>query len=127
MSEIEDIADMELNDLLEQVDLGGLDYIDLGELDVVESRTDGQDMSEELLGVVLAPADVTLSTLGMVPPRWEVWGTVLGMDLCQGSPPSLSSNRSRMCTSVVGWLDPLGIWTPFSVRDIVEVGLRGKF
>ena len=27
----------------------------VGELDVVESRTDGQDTSEELLGVVSAP------------------------------------------------------------------------
>ena len=27
-----------------------------------------------------------------------------------------------LCTVVVGWLDPLGIWTPLSDRDIVEVG-----
>ena len=46
MSEIEDIADtcMEFDKL----------HVDLGKLDVVKSHTDGQDMSEELLGTVLA-------------------------------------------------------------------------
>ena len=55
MSEIEDIAGMEFNELLEQVDLG--------ELDVVKMRMNQRwDMSDELLGIVLAPADGTLST-----------------------------------------------------------------
>ena len=45
MFEIEDIADMEFDELLE--------HIDLGELDIVELCTIRQDMSEELLDVVL--------------------------------------------------------------------------
>ena len=53
-SDVYEKADKEFNELLEH---------NLGDLDVVKSRTDGQDMSEELLGVVLAPADDTLSTL----------------------------------------------------------------
>ena len=54
MSEIKDITDTEFNDLLEQVDLG--------ELNIVKLQW---DMLEELLGVVSASADSTLSTLGM--------------------------------------------------------------
>ena len=53
MSEIEDIADTEFDELLE--------HVDLGELDVVELRTESQDMSKELLDFVLVPADDTLS------------------------------------------------------------------
>ena len=53
MSEIEDIADTKFDELLE--------HVDLGELDLVALRTDSQDMSEELLDVVLVPADDTLS------------------------------------------------------------------
>ena len=49
MSEIEDIAKMEFNELY--VNLGELD----SELDIAESRTDRQDISEEMLGVDLAP------------------------------------------------------------------------
>ena len=47
MSEIEDIADMEFDKLLQ--------HIDVGELDLVESRTIRQDVPEELLDVVLFP------------------------------------------------------------------------
>ena len=48
---IEDIADTELGELMQQVQ---------GELDVVDSRKHERlDMSEELLGVVLDPADDT--------------------------------------------------------------------
>ena len=36
----------------------------MDELDVVKSRTDRQDVSEELLGVVLVPMDDTLSRSG---------------------------------------------------------------
>ena len=68
MSEIEDIADMEFDELLQ--------HVGSGELDVIESRTDGQDLSEEVLGVVLAPTDDTLSTCtcmsGMANTQWEV-------------------------------------------------------
>ena len=60
MSEIEDIADTEFDELLE--------HVDLGELDVVESRTDWQDMSEEPLDVVLVPVDDTLSRSAMAHP-----------------------------------------------------------
>ena len=50
MSKIEDIADTEFDELLQQVHLG--------ELNVVNSRINERlDMSEELLGVVSAPAD----------------------------------------------------------------------
>ena len=41
MFEIENIADTEVDELLE--------HVDLGELEVVELRTDSQDMSEKLL------------------------------------------------------------------------------
>ena len=52
MSDIEDIADTEFGELLQQVHLG--------ELDVVDSRIHKRlDMSEELLGVVSDPADDT--------------------------------------------------------------------
>ena len=62
MSEMEDIADMEFDNLFQSVDLGKLD----------DSRVaHGQDLSEELLGAVLAPADDTPSTLGMAHPRWD--------------------------------------------------------
>ena len=60
MSEIDDIADMKLNELLQQVDWG--------DLDIVESRIDQrQDMSKKQLGVALAPVGDTLSTSGMIP------------------------------------------------------------
>ena len=60
MSAIEDIADTESDELFQ--------HIDLGKLDVVESHTNGQDLSKELLGIVLAPTNDTLSTYGMVDP-----------------------------------------------------------
>ena len=51
-SDIEDIAEMEFGELLQQVHLG--------ELDVVHSRTHEQlDISEELFGVISDPADDT--------------------------------------------------------------------
>ena len=56
----------------------------MGELDIVESCKDGQDMSEELLGVVLAP---TLSLLGMA---HDDRRTAFRIDSGQGSSPSLS-------------------------------------
>ena len=46
MSEIGNIADTELDKLLE--------YVDLGKFEIVESRTDRQDMLELLLGIMLA-------------------------------------------------------------------------
>ena len=57
-SEIEDIAGMEFDKLIQQVHLGKLNVVDL--------RTNERlDMSKELLGVVLAPADDTLRMFGM--------------------------------------------------------------
>ena len=58
MSEIKDITDTEFDTLL----------LDLGELDIVGPQTDGQDMLEELLGIILAPADDTLSRTGTAHP-----------------------------------------------------------
>ena len=55
---IEDIAGTEFNQLLQQVHLGKLDVVD----SCINERL---DMSEELLGVVSAAADDTLSTSGM--------------------------------------------------------------
>ena len=67
ISEIEDIAGTEFDELL-------LQQMHLGELDVVDSRINQRlDMSEELLGVVSVPADDALSTSGM---PWEVSRTV---------------------------------------------------
>ena len=88
MSEIEDIADMEFDEV--HVDLGELD----SELDVhvVMSRTDGQDMSKELLGVVSAPV---LSTSGMAHHDGR---TAFGVDSCQGSSPSLFYTRHLFAT-----------------------------
>ena len=79
MSKIEDIADTEFNELLEQVDLG--------ELDVVESHIDEwQDMSEKLLGIVLAPV---LSMSWMAPCDGRCGELCSRIDVCQG-PSSLS-------------------------------------
>ena len=55
MSEIEDIAGTEFDKLLQQVHLGELDLVDF----CIKQRL---DMSKELLGVVSATADDTLST-----------------------------------------------------------------
>ena len=67
MSKIEDIVGTEFTELLQQVHLG--------KLDVVDSHTSERlDMSEKLLGVVSAPADDTITMLGMA---WEVSGSVL--------------------------------------------------
>ena len=75
MSEIEDIADTEFDEL--HIDMGKLDT----ELNVAESCTDGQGMLEELLGVVLATAQ---SKPGMAHCDG---GTALGNDSYQGSSP----------------------------------------
>ena len=57
MSEIEDIAETEFDKLLK--------LVQLGESDAVNSHIDEwQDMSEELLGVISAPADDTLKGRG---------------------------------------------------------------
>ena len=86
MPEIKDIADTKFNELLE--------HIDLGELDVVETHTDGQDMSKELLGVVSAPADDTLKVCRRWHARDGRCGELRsGMDLRQVSSPFLSHNR----------------------------------
>ena len=59
MSEIEDMAGTEFDELL-------LQQMHLGELDVVDSRINQRlDMSEKLLGVVSDPANDALSTSGM--------------------------------------------------------------
>ena len=60
MSEIKHMADMEFDELSEQVDVG--------ELDVVESRiNEQQGMSKELLGIISASADMVRS----VRPGWH--------------------------------------------------------
>ena len=56
MSEIEDIANMEFDNLFQ--------HVNLGELDISQVAHE-QDLLEELLGVILVPADDTLSTSGM--------------------------------------------------------------
>ena len=86
MSEIEDTADMEFDEL--HVNLGELNL----ELNIVESRTDGQDVSEDLLGVVSA---TKLSTSGMEDHGGE---TAFGIDSFQGSPPSLFHTRHLFAT-----------------------------
>ena len=79
MSETEDTADTEFDKLLENVDFG--------KLDIVESCADGQDTMDELYGIVIAPADDTLSTSGMAHPLWKVWETALGAKLVPGVLP----------------------------------------
>ena len=86
MSEIEDTADMEFDEL--HVNLGELNL----ELNVVESHTDGQDVLEDLLGIVSA---TMLSTLGM---EDHGGGTAFGVESCQGSSPSLSHTRHLFAT-----------------------------
>ena len=67
MSKIKGIADTE--------------QVDLCKLDIVESRMNGrQDMSEELLGVVSAPSNDTLSTSGMASCDGRYGELHLGMD-----------------------------------------------
>ena len=63
MTKIEDtvlVSQIQINELLKDVDLG--------KLHIVESRTGGQDMSEELLGVISAPVDDTPSMSGLADP-----------------------------------------------------------
>ena len=67
MSDIEDIAGTKFDEPLQQVHLGERDIVD----SCINERL---DVSEELLGVVLVPADDTLGTSGM---PWEVSRTVL--------------------------------------------------
>ena len=68
MSEIEDIAATEFDELL-------LQRVNLAELDVVDSRINQRlDRAEELLGVVSVAADDALSTSGI---PWEVSRTEL--------------------------------------------------
>ena len=67
MSEIEDFADSEFDELLQQVHLVQLDVVDWR----INERL---CMSEELLGVVSDPANDKLSTSGM---PWEVSRTML--------------------------------------------------
>ena len=62
---------------------------DPAKLDVAYSPMEGQDMSEELLGVVSAPANDTQRTLRMAPRDGACEGLSSGVDSCQGSPPSL--------------------------------------
>ena len=76
MSDIEDIANSEFNELLE--------HFDLGELYAVESSTDGQDMSKELLGIVTATTDDALSTSGIAQLWWEVRRTAFGNGIVLG-------------------------------------------
>ena len=64
MSEIENIANTEFGKLLQ--------HIDSRELDTVKWLTDGQDMLEELLGIVMAAANDMISTLGMADLSWEM-------------------------------------------------------
>ena len=73
MSKVKDIADLEFDELLQQVHLG--------ELNVVDSRINERlDMLAELLGIILEPAKDTLSTSGM---PWEVSKTVFrGVKTC---------------------------------------------
>ena len=72
MSEIEDIADTLFNQL--QFNLGKLN----SELNIVEWSADGQDRSEELLGIVWGLA---LSTLVMALCNGR---TAFRIDLCRG-------------------------------------------
>ena len=78
MYEIKDIAETKFDKLLE--------HIDLGELDIVESRTNERAMSEELLGIISAPADDTLSMLRMAHPHDGRCG-----ELCSGIHPGVLS------------------------------------
>ena len=80
MSEIEDIADSKFDELLQQVQLGKHDVVDLR----IDER---QDMSEELLGVVSAPADDTLSTSGMASRDERCRELHSWMDSCHGPTP----------------------------------------
>ena len=65
MSEIEDIAGMEFDELLQQVHLSELDVRCV----VVLRINERLDMSEEMLGVISDPADDTLCTPGM---QWDI-------------------------------------------------------
>ena len=86
MSDIKDMADMEFDEVLEQVVVG--------ETDVFKLRiNEQQDMSKELLGIVLAPVVGTLSTLGMAPRDVRCGELHLGMDSCLGSSPSLPPTK----------------------------------
>ena len=57
MSESEGIATTEVDKVLEDVDLG--------KLDTLQSHTNVQELLKKLYGVVLVPADYTLSMSGM--------------------------------------------------------------
>ena len=76
MSEIE----KQFNQLLEKTDPAELDMY---------SPIASQEMSEELLGIVPAPADNTSSTTGMAPHDGACGELRAEGDSCQGSLPSL--------------------------------------
>ena len=90
MFEIKDIAGTELDELLE--------HVGLGKLNLVESRTNGLDISEELLlGVILAPADDTLSTyVGDGTPVMGNVGTYVQGWTCARGPLLLFPTRDVM-------------------------------
>ena len=80
MSEIGNIADTNLDKLLEKVHLGKLDIVDL-------HTDEQQDVSEELLGVLSTPADDTSSTSWKAPHDGRCRELHLWMDSCQGPSP----------------------------------------
>ena len=94
------ISNMELHELLE--------YVDLGELDVVELRTYRQDMSEELLGVVLAPDGDTSTLIRLsISPSSRTnmgWGAELthsNFNFTSNWPPFMSFSTVACITAVM--------------------------
>ena len=65
-----------------------LEKTDPVELDIYSPLAIQEISSEELLGVVSAPADDTSSTSGMAPRDGACGELRAGGDSCQGSPPS---------------------------------------
>ena len=81
MSEIKDVANTEFGELLEQVYLDQLDIVDSSRID------EQQNMSEELLAIVSAPPDDTLSMSGTAPRDGRCRELLSKVDLCQGPSP----------------------------------------
>ena len=80
MSEIEDNNEFD-------VILGSTN---LDELDLTSSMMNKQqDLSEELLGVISAPADDAIGTSGVAPQEGMCGELCIGLDSCQRSAPSL--------------------------------------
>ena len=98
------------------------DYV---ELDIVESCTDRQAISEELLATVLATVEDTLSSLGMEHLWRKMWGAVFRSRLVPGV-LSYSFPHGDIWDGGRGSSNLTSQWQYFGRKNILESPLRFK-